>query len=69
MVTIMDMTTGKAIEEPTEEYGDEVLNANWLPPQPEVAARLQEVEHAAHDAQLPPIDVEHFLEAVYRYQE
>ncbi|NMF89977.1 hypothetical protein [Aromatoleum petrolei] len=69
MVTIMDMTTGKAIEEPTEEYGDEVLNANWLPPQPEVAARLQEVEHAAHEAPVPPIDVEHFLEAVYRYQE
>ena len=69
MVTIMDMTTGKVIEEPTEEYGDEVLNANWLPPQPEVAARLQEVEHAAHDAQVPPLDVEHVLEAVYRYQE
>lgn len=69
MVTIMDMTTGKVIGEPTDEYGDEVLNANWLPPQPEVAARLQEVEHAAHDVQKPPIDVEHFLEAVYRYQE
>lgn len=69
MVMIMDMTTGKAIVEPTEEYGDEVLNANWLPPQPEAAAGLQEVEHAAHGAPRAPIDVEHFLEAVYRYQE
>ncbi|NMG44790.1 hypothetical protein GPA22_13760 [Aromatoleum toluvorans] len=66
MVTIMDMTTGKAIAEPPEEYGDEVLNANWLPPQPEVAAQLHEVEHAPDT---PAIDVESFLAAVYRYQE
>lgn len=69
MVTIMDITTGKVIAEPTEEYGDEVLNANWLPPQPEVAVQLQEVGHAAGEPPTPPIDVEHFLEAVYRYQE
>lgn len=68
MVTIMDMTTGKVIGEP-EEYDDEVLNASWLPPQPETALQLQEVEHVAHELQMPPIDVEHFLEAVYRYQE
>lgn len=69
MVTIMDMTTGKVIGDPPEEYGDEVLNANWLPPQPETAVQLQQVEHISTAPRAPQIDVEHFLEAVYRYQE
>lgn len=68
MVTIMDMNTGKLIGEP-EEYGEEVLNASWLPPRPEPALQLQQVEHIATEPKAPPMDVEHFLEAVYRYQE
>lgn len=68
MVTIMDMTTGKVIVEP-EEYGDEVLNASWLPPRPAPALQLQEVEHIETAPKAPPVDVETFLDAVYRYQE
>lgn len=68
MVTIMDMTTGKVIGEP-EEYGDEVLNASWLPPQPAPQLGLQSVEHIETSPKAPPGGVEHFLEAVYRYQE
>ncbi|HJV25044.1 MAG TPA: hypothetical protein VJ673_05120 [Aromatoleum sp.] len=70
MVMIMDMTTGKVITEP-EEYGDEVLNASWLPPQREPAVQLQlvQVEHIETAPKAPPIDAEHFLEAVYRFQE
>jgi hypothetical protein len=68
MVIIMDMHTGKVIGEP-DGYDEEVLNANWLPPQPEVAARLQAHEPAVTARPLPPMDVDDFLQGVYRYQE
>jgi hypothetical protein len=70
MVTIMDMNTGKVISEP-DEYGDEVLNASWLPPRPEPSLQLEQVEHHAADKKAPPIafDIEGFLRAVYRFQE
>lgn len=68
MVTIMDMTNGKVIEEP-EEYGEEVLNASWLPPRPAPALQLQAVEHIETKPKAPPVGVEEFLDAVYRYQE
>lgn len=69
MVIIMDMHTGKVIGEP-DEYGDEVLNANWLPPQPETSTQLQPVERAPEaPPPVPPIDVDDFLQGVYRYQE
>lgn len=70
MVIIMKMCPGNVIGNP-DEYGDEVLNANWLPPQLESALPLQHVEHveAAPNPPLPPIDVDDFLKAVYRYQE
>ena len=68
MVTIMDMNTGKVISEP-DEYGDEVLNASWLPPRPEPALQLEQVERPPADTKAPPIDIEGFLRAVYRYQE
>ncbi len=70
MVIIMEMCTGNVIGNP-DEYGDEVLNANWLPPQPEPALQLQHVEHVevAGNPPAPPLDVDDFLRAVYRYQE
>jgi len=70
MVTIMDMNTGKVVREP-DEYGEEVLNAGWLPPQPEPSLQLVQVEHAAHSeaVSIPPGDVEAFLSTMYRCQE
>ncbi|WP_332670611.1 hypothetical protein [Aromatoleum sp.] len=68
MTTIMDMNSGKELVEP-EEYDDEVLNASWLPPQPEPALRAAEIDHGRQEKPLPPLDAESFLKAVYRYQE
>ena len=70
MVTIMDMNTGKVVREP-DEYGEEVLNAGWLPPQPEPSLQLIQVEHPAHSepATILPDDVDAFLSTMYRCQE
>ena len=68
MTTIMDMKSGKEIVEP-EEYDDEVLNANWLPLQPEPALQAAEIDPGRQEKPLPPLDAESFLQAVYRYQE
>jgi len=72
MVISMDMESGARIYgEPVEEvgmaYGDEVLNANPLPP--ELALGLQEVASVGRGQHAAPTDVEAFLAAVYRYQE
>lgn len=68
MVIVMDMDSGKRIEEPEERYGEEVLNANWLP-SPEVQLGLQESHGDAERHAVATQDVEAFLSAVYRYQE
>lgn len=68
MVIIMDMHTGKRYEEPADPYGEEVLNANWLP-QPALQVALQAVEDAAAPPAIAAEDAEAFLAAVYRYQE
>jgi len=62
--TIMDMHTDRRCEESADPYGEEVLNANWLP-QPE----LQPAADAAASTAIAAEDVEAFLAAVYRYQE
>lgn len=72
MVISMDMESGTRIYgEPVEEvgmaYGDEVLNANPLPP--ELVLGLQEVASVGRGQHAVPTDVEAFLAAVYRYQE
>lgn len=68
MVIVMDMYTGKGIEEPEDIYGDEVLNANWLPG-PEVQLGLQPVVAEAEHHPVASEDVDAFLSAVYRFQE
>lgn len=68
MVIVMDMHTGKRIEEPEDIYGDEVLNANWLPG-PEVELGLQPVVAEEGHASVATEDVDAFLAAVYRFQE
>lgn len=68
MVIIMDMQTGEGVAEPVDPYGEEVLNANWLPG-PELALGMQQAEHGMEPSPVAPQDVDAFLSAVYRYQE
>ena len=72
MVIVMDMQTGKGVAEPGDPYGEEVLNANWLPgpgPRPGLEPGLQHAEHGMASSPVATQDVEAFLSAVYRYQE
>ncbi len=68
MVTIMDMETGRLLEDEFGPFEDEVLGANWLP-RPEVAAELQPVEASRRTARVPVGDVEDFLRNMYLSQE
>jgi hypothetical protein len=67
MVIVMDMSTGKSIDE-VSEYGDEVLNANWLP-RPELQLELQSVSAQRPERRDPPSDIEGFLHRMYLNQE
>lgn len=70
MVIVMEMETGKARTEPPA-YGEEVMNASWLP-HPEVATQLQEIKPSPaprHERMPPPEDIDAFLAAIYRNQE
>ena len=66
MLTVMEMTTGKILEDEFGAFEDEVLNAGWLPPSPELQLGLQEVHHAPGAGK--DVDAEVFLTAVYRNQ-
>jgi hypothetical protein len=68
MVIIMDTQAGKRIEEPVDAYGEEVLNANWLP-EAELRPGLREPASGVEAGPEATQDVEAFLAAVYRYQE
>ncbi len=68
MVIYADMSTGKQLVELREEYGEEVLLANWLP-QPELRPALQEVAPAKPARREAERDVDAFLRAVYLCQE
>ena len=60
MIVVTDMNTGKIIE-------DEVMNAEWLPPLPELQLGLQEAVPARQAA--GGFDAEAFLHSVYSSQE
>ncbi len=67
MVIIMDASTGER-EDKGAEYGDEVMNAGWLP-QPELGLRLQlAVPSQAHPAR-NIADPDSFLRNMYASQE
>ncbi|MRR52586.1 MAG: hypothetical protein EG825_17055 [Rhodocyclaceae bacterium] len=69
MLTVMDMSTGKIEPVAESEFGvfeDEVLNAEWLPPQVAPELGLQEVHHA--QAVEPDFDADAYLASVYRNQ-
>jgi len=66
MLKVMDMTTGKIIEDEFGSFEDEVLDAGWLPPVPELQLGLREVRQEARaDSEF---DAEAFLSKVYRNQ-
>jgi hypothetical protein len=67
MLMVMDMSTGKLIEDEFGAFEDEVLNAEWTPASPELQVGLQEVQHRAatsHD-----VDADAFLAAMYLNQQ
>jgi hypothetical protein len=63
---VMDMSTGKVLEDEFGAFENEVLNAEWLPPSPELQLALQEV-HATSSADTE-VDTEAFLNTIYRNQ-
>jgi hypothetical protein len=67
MLMVMDMSTGKIIENEFDGFEDEVMNAEWLPPQPGLQLGLQEVHHS--DPAVPEEEAEAFLQQVYRSQQ
>jgi hypothetical protein len=64
---VMDMTTGKIIEDEFGKFEDEVLNAEWTPSSPELQLGLQEVQHRAAPAR--DVDADAFMAAMYLNQQ
>lgn len=70
MLMVMDMSTGKIIQDEFGSFEDEVLNAGWLPPQPEVQLGLQEVQPECASGQAAAdLDADAYLRQVYASQE
>lgn len=62
MIKVMNMSTGKILEDEFGSFEDEVLGAGWIPPQPELQLGLQEV---AREAAGDEFDADAFLKAIY----
>lgn len=72
MAIVMKMS-GYEIErvvEAVEEYGDEVMCAEWIPALEQVSDRhaMEVDKHVALTPELANLDVEAFLEKIYRNQ-
>lgn len=67
MVNIMDMTSGTRLTDAAR-YGDEVLNANWLP-QPALALGLQPVSESTTPVRALLTDIDAFMSRLYSSQE
>jgi hypothetical protein len=66
MLKVMDMATGKIIEDEFGSFEDEILDAGWLPPVPELQLGLSEVRQKTRNES--EIDADAFLSKVYRNQ-
>jgi len=66
MIRMMDMSTGKIIEDEFGRFEDEVMNAEWTPPRPELQLGLEEHARATPSKDL---DADNYLQRVYRSQE
>jgi len=70
MLMVMEMSTGKLIEDEFGAFEDEVLNAEWTPASPELQLGLQEVQHRATTSQDGiDVDADAFLAAMYLNQQ
>ncbi len=67
MLMVMDMSTGKIIEDEFGKFEDEVLNAEGTPSSPELQLGLQEVRHRAAPAR--DVDADAFMAAMYLNQQ
>lgn len=67
MLMVMDMSTGKIIEDEFGAFEDEVLNAEWTPARPGLQLGLQEVQPRGTTS--PDVDADAFLAAMYRNQQ
>ncbi|GAB4061162.1 hypothetical protein [Uliginosibacterium sediminicola] len=66
-VKIMNMMTGEQLSD-MERYGEEVLNANWLPQQV-LSVGLQLVSSAVRATPPALQDIDDFMSRLYRSQE
>lgn len=66
MIRVMNMGTGKIIEDEFGSFEDEVLGASWVPPMPELQLGLQQVSVSAQED--TDIDADAFLNKVYCFQ-
>jgi hypothetical protein len=70
MLMVMDMSTGKLIEDEFGAFEDDDLNAEWTPASPELQLGLQEVQHrAATQREVDAEAADAFLAAMYRNQQ
>ena len=65
-IMVMDMSTGKLIEDEFGAFEDEVLNAEWTPASPELQLGLQMVQQRA--ATVKHVDADAFMTAMYLNQ-
>lgn len=63
MVTVMNMSTGKTIEDEFGSFENEVMNAEWLA-RPALELGLQTVEHHT-DRAVAETEVDEFLRRLY----
>ena len=66
MLKVMDMATGKIIEDEFGSFEDEVLDAGWEPPVPELQLGLSELRQETRSES--EFDADAFLSKVYRNQ-
>ena len=64
---VTDMSMGKIIEDEFGAYEDEVLNAEWTPPSPELPSGTH--EPVRHSIATVDVDADDFLAAMYRSQQ
>ena len=67
MMVVTDMNTGKIIGDEFGSFEDEVMNAEWLPPRPELQLGLQKAAPAKQASN--EFDADAFLHTVYSSQE